>query len=75
LLSARPLLNNDHARIIFEEILERVRQSHDFYLFGYVLMPEHVHLLLSEPKQQLPSNTMRVLKGETPKRLKEGRKQ
>ena len=70
-----PLLNNDHARIIFEEILERVRQSHDFYLFGYVLMPEHVHLLLSEPKQQLLSNTMRVLKGETSKRLKGDRKQ
>ena len=70
-----PLLNNDHASIIFEEILERVRQSHDFYLFGYVLMPEHVHLLLSEPKQQLLSNTMRVLKGETSKRLKGDRKQ
>jgi len=38
-------------------------------------MPEHVHLLLSEPKQQLLSNTMRVLKGETSKRLKGDRKQ
>ena len=43
-------LNDDHARIVFEETLERVRQRHQFFLFGYVLMPEHVHLLLTEPK-------------------------
>src|ERR1700761_3227892 len=45
-----PFLNNDHARTIFLDILEQTRQRHGFYLFGYVLMPEHVHLLLSEPK-------------------------
>ena len=70
-----PFLNDDHARTTFEEILERVRHTHQFYLFGYVLMPEHVHLLLSEPKRQLLSNTMRVLKGETSKLLKGDRRQ
>jgi putative transposase len=65
-----PLLNNDHARLIFEQILERTRLTHQFYLFGYVLMPEHVHLLLSEPRRQTLGNTMRVLKGEASKLLK-----
>jgi putative transposase len=29
--------------------LERVRRSYRVYVYGYVVMPEHVHLLLSEP--------------------------
>jgi putative transposase len=34
----------------FESALERVRQSHKLSVYGYVVMPEHVHLLLSEPR-------------------------
>jgi len=70
-----PYLNNDHARITFEETLERVRQRHQFFLFGYVIMPEHVHLLLTEPKLQNLSTTLSILKGETSKRLKGNREQ
>ena len=70
-----PYLNNDHARIAFEEVLERVRRRHQFFLFGYVIMPEHVHLLLTEPKLQKLSTTMSSLKGETSKLLKGSRKQ
>jgi putative transposase len=70
-----PYLNNDQARITFEEVLERVRQRHQFFLFGYVIMPEHVHLLLTEPKLQKLSTTMSILKGETSKLLKASRKQ
>jgi putative transposase len=70
-----PYLDTDNARSVFLEILERVRRRHDFYVFGYVLMPEHVHLLLSEPKRQRLEDTLRVLKGETSKRLKGDRKQ
>ncbi len=50
--------------------LEKLRQRHQFYVFGYVLMPEHVHLLLSEPRQQKLEDTFRALKTETSKRLK-----
>lgn len=75
LLSKTPYLNDDHSRIIFEEILEQLRQRHGFFLFGYVLMPNHVHLLLSEPTKQQLQSTLRVLKGETSKRLKGDRKQ
>lgn len=70
-----PHLNNDHARTTFEEVLERVRKRHQFFLFGYVIMPEHVHLLLTEPKLQKLSTTMSSLKGATSKLLKGSRKQ
>ncbi len=71
----RPYLNDDHARTVFEETLERLRRRHDFYLFGYVLMPEHVHLLLSEPKHHPLATTLSVLKAETSKLLKGDRPQ
>ncbi|MGB6688548.1 MAG: hypothetical protein WBE76_11960 [Terracidiphilus sp.] len=34
---------------VFERELESVRRDYGFVVAGYVLMPEHVHLLLSEP--------------------------
>jgi putative transposase len=37
-----PYLDNDIARILFETELEKLRQRHQFFLFGYVLMPNHV---------------------------------
>lgn len=42
-----PFLNDDHARTVFLDLLETLRRRHQFLLFGYVLMPEHVHLLLT----------------------------
>ena len=33
---------------------EQVRQRHQFVVFGYVGMPEHVHLLFSEPELSEP---------------------
>jgi putative transposase len=49
--------------------------AHRLFVFGYVLMPEHVHLLLSEPSLQLLDNTLRALKGQTSKLLKGSRPQ
>jgi putative transposase len=46
----RRLLITDASRRIFESGLERVRRSYKLYVYGYVVMPEHVHLLLSEPQ-------------------------
>ncbi len=65
-----PYLAGPLAKQTFEEILETIRKRHGFYIAGYVLMPEHVHLLLSEPKQIPLASMIRVLKGETSKRLK-----
>jgi len=65
-----PYLDNDKARITFAETLETLRIRHGFFLFGYVVMPNHVHLLLSEPKHCQLSETIRALKTETSKKLK-----
>ena len=70
-----PYLNNDHSRTTFLNILETLRQRHQFFLFGYVLMPEHVHLLLTEPKTQSLGTTLSVFKRETSKHLKGDRPQ
>ena len=63
-----PYLDDDHARICFEGILELCRQRRRFAVHGYVLMPEHVHLLVSEPEVRSLESTLCVLKGETSKR-------
>ena len=47
-----PLFTTDASRRIFESALERVRRSFRLQVYGYVVMPEHVHLLLSEPQQE-----------------------
>ena len=44
------------------KILDEVRRRHAFRLIGFVVMPEHVHLLLSEPAKKDPSKILQVLK-------------
>ena len=44
-----PLLAPSTSKRIFENALERVRRIFGLCVYGYVVMPEHVHLLLSEP--------------------------
>ncbi len=58
----RPLLSSPHHRDLFLETLEEVRLRYNFVVFGYVAMPEHVHLLLSEPQHSDLSVVMQVLK-------------
>jgi putative transposase len=70
-----PYLDNDHARIVFEQTLETLRTRHDFFVYAYVVMPNYVHLLISEPKHHLLADTLRALKTETSKKLKGDRKQ
>ena len=45
-----PLLDTLPAKQTFERELERVRVWYGCYITGYVVMPEHVHLLISEPE-------------------------
>jgi putative transposase len=58
----RPVLQTVRARNLFVKILAEVRQRYDFLLVGYVLMPDHVHLLISEPSKSTPSTVVQVLK-------------
>jgi putative transposase len=61
----RPLLADPLARDHFLEVLEEVRQKYLFVITGFVVMPEHVHLLMSEPTHGDPSLVMQVLKQRT----------
>src|ERR1700676_3782201 len=56
------LLTTDASRRIFELALERVRRSFRLQVYGYVVMPEHVHLLLSEPQRDTSSGGTAPLK-------------
>jgi putative transposase len=58
----RPLLSDDRVKLLFLTMLEDVRQRYRFCVFGYVLMPEHFHLLMSEPEIGSPSLVLQVLK-------------
>src|SRR5579872_5602108 len=58
----RALLGTPQNRDLFLEVLERVRRRLGFVVVGYVVMPEHVHLLISEPERGDPSVVMKVLK-------------
>ena len=46
-----PLLRTAKARNVFVRALSVMRERYRFLLVGYVVMPEHVHLLISEPAQ------------------------
>jgi putative transposase len=58
----RPLLGTPRSRDLFLEVMEQIRQRHQFVVAGYVVMPEHVHLLFTEPERGNPSLVMAALK-------------
>lgn len=45
----QPFLNTPEARDSFLAIMEEERSLRSLYIAGYVVMPEHVHLLIAEP--------------------------
>jgi len=57
-----PLLATPRARDIFEQTLEQVRKWYGVSIIGYVVMPEHVHLLMTEPERSLLSVVLQMLK-------------
>jgi len=58
---------------MIEHALERVRQGYRFYVSGYVVMPEHVHLLVSEPERSTLAVAIQALKQSVARRLINGR--
>lgn len=64
------LLESAAAKETFERGLERVRRWYGCYVTGYVVMPEHVHLLISEPERGQLSIVMQMLKQMTSHQLK-----
>ena len=65
----KPYLNSPTAKDIFLDSLERTRTRYQFEILGYVVMPEHVHLLMSEPPDDPLSKALQSLKLSTSKRL------
>src|SRR5881398_1685078 len=58
----RPLFRNEAYCDLFLKILDRVRRRYRFVVLGYVVMPEHVHLLVSEPQRETLSTAIQALK-------------
>ena len=57
-----PLLGKASTRGLFLKTLAEVRARYRFALFGFVVMPEHVHLLMGEPEKGTPSDVLQALK-------------
>jgi putative transposase len=66
----QPLLGAVTAYSVFERALEAVRLRYGLVVAGYVLMPEHVHLLAGEPSRSSLSVALQVLKQQTSRKLK-----
>ncbi len=58
----QPKLGTPSARSQFERSLEQTRKGYRFCVIGYVVMPEHVHLLLSEPEVASLATALQALK-------------
>ncbi len=57
-----PYLTDPTACELFEHSLETVRRRYVFHVFGYVIMPEHVHLIVSEPGRAKLDRALQALK-------------
>lgn len=58
-----PLFENDQIKSAFMNHLIRARETTGFQLWGWVVMPEHVHLLLRPPKDQSIPKILKTIKG------------
>ncbi len=63
------LLGSAAAKRTFETALERIRRSFQLCVYGYVVMPEHVHLLVSEPERGTLAEALKSLKQGVSRRL------
>ncbi len=55
---------------LFPLCLETMRRRFRMLIYGYVVMPEHVHLVVSEPETQTVADAMHFLKLSFAKRLR-----
>ena len=69
-----PLLSSVRAKNAFVQILGETRDRYGFSLVGYVVMPDHIHLLISEPVKGTPSTVIQVLKQRVSRRLRRKRR-
>jgi putative transposase len=69
-----PLLGTVRARNLFVKVLGEIRERYGFLLVGYVVMPEHVHLLMGEPKEGTPSTVLQMLKQRVSRKMRKNKR-
>ncbi|HLM83201.1 MAG TPA: transposase [Terriglobales bacterium] len=65
-----PVLGPPQRRDLLLDTLEETRLRYHFVLVGFVIMPEHLHLLITEPEAGDPSVVMKVLKERFTRKLR-----
>jgi len=55
---------------LFVQELRKVRREYGILLVGYVVMPNHVHLLTSEPKKGTLSTVLQMLKERVSRKMR-----
>jgi putative transposase len=60
------------AKDLFDDALELIRGRYEFEVVGYVVMPEHVHLLVSEPQINSLGVALQALKLSVARRSERG---
>ena len=70
----QPQLHTASRRNLFLKILEQARRKYRFVVHGYVVMPEHFHLLITEPEIGDPSVVIKVVKERFTRQLNQHRK-
>jgi putative transposase len=66
----QPRFDTPEACDLFLFCLEEMRQRFAMRIYGYVVMPEHVHLLVSEPSRATLAEAIHFLKLSFAKRLR-----
>jgi putative transposase len=59
---------------LFVQCVEDMRRRFSMCVYGYVVMPEHVHLLVSEPERDVLADAIHYLKLSFAKRLRSGKR-
>ena len=67
-------LSTAKRRDLFLRILEEARRKYRFVVHGYVVMPEHFHLLITEPELGDPAVVMKVVKQRFARRVNQRRR-
>jgi putative transposase len=65
-----PLLDAPDPKNTVEAILEQTRARHQARVYAYVLMPEHIHLLINKPPSILVAQFLKSVKQMTSRKLR-----
>jgi len=66
----RPLLASARTRNLAVQILKEIRARYHFRIVGYVIMPEHLHLLITESRPTPPSKIIQIFKQRLSRRMR-----